>query len=63
MTCINNHGQIVGFDSSRATMFDPTKGGDNIELDALPCHMWSQEESFAQAINNNGDIVGSSRII
>ncbi len=44
-------------------MFDPTKGGDNIELDALPCHMWSQEESFAQAINNNGDIVGSSRII
>jgi probable HAF family extracellular repeat protein len=55
---INNNGQIVGYayDSSgiyRATLFDPTGGGNNIDLGN-----WLGEQSVASSINDNGQIVG-----
>ena len=54
-TAINNEGQIVGtcLDASgyfRAVLFDPTGGGNNIDLG----------EGIALSINDNGQIVGTS---
>jgi len=62
---INDLGQIVGSSkvemidaewaqSERATLFDPTGGGDNIDLGTLDGYT----DSTAMAINNLGQIVG-----
>ena len=60
-TSINNAGQIVGYSSANggglhATLFDPTGNGDNIDMGTLLGH----RSSFAHAINNSGQIVGTS---
>jgi len=69
---INNIGQIVGYSAEReyhnghsgwrlrnqrATLFDPTGQGNNINLGTL-----GGSSSEAYSINNNGQIVGASRI-
>jgi len=60
---INNHGQIVGWSqdslkNERATLFDPTGGGKNIDLNTLidPGLGWTLRS--AHSINDNGWIVG-----
>jgi len=60
---INNSGQIVGWADirgwpsySRATLFDPTGNGSNIDLGTLDGY-----GSVAYSINNNGQIVGSAQ--
>jgi probable HAF family extracellular repeat protein len=57
---INNNGQIVGVvydydERFRATLFDSTGNGNNINLDTLGGY-----NSEARSINNNGKIVGSA---
>jgi len=63
---INDHGQIVGIardgiGTYRATLFDPTGSGNNIDLNMLidPGLGWTLE--YAYSINNNGWIVGVGR--
>jgi probable HAF family extracellular repeat protein len=56
---INNKGQIVGMadpgpGGCRATLFDSTGGGNNINLGILP----GADESYAYSINDFGQIVG-----
>jgi probable HAF family extracellular repeat protein len=58
-TSINDAGQIVGWavnseGRSRATLFDPTGIGNNIDLGTLADY----QSSWAAAINNSGQIVG-----
>jgi uncharacterized membrane protein len=56
---INNNGQIVGFalaPGSGATFFDSTGGGNNISLGNIS---YTTAQSFAYAINDRGQIVGS----
>ncbi|MHC4154001.1 MAG: hypothetical protein ACYST6_03605 [Planctomycetota bacterium] len=54
---INNHGQIVGEavagNHSRAVLFDPTGGGDNIDLGTL-----GGQDSHAHSINDRGQVIG-----
>lgn len=59
---VNDMGQIVGYagnayDISRATLFDPSGNGINIDLGPSSPNNGS---SFAMSINNTGQIVGSS---
>jgi probable HAF family extracellular repeat protein len=62
-TAISNDGQIVGdaYTASgdrRATLFDPTGNGNNIDLGTSPlCN-----HSRATSINDNGQIIGGSEI-
>jgi len=58
---INNNGQIVGWVSdansggySRATLFDPTGHGNNVNLGTII----GMNNSYAQSIGDNGQIVG-----
>jgi probable HAF family extracellular repeat protein len=61
---INDHGRIVGWfeviygnkHRLRATLFDPSGGGNNINLDPFS---GPEDSSWAESINNNGQIVGT----
>jgi len=61
---INDYNQIVGWSYTteqsdrRATLFDPTGKGNNIDLNTLidPASGWNLK--YAESINNNGWIVG-----
>jgi probable HAF family extracellular repeat protein len=61
---INNNGQIVGYcindtGEARATLFDISGNGSNIDLNALidPASGWTL--NYAYSINDNGVIVGN----
>jgi len=60
---INDHGQIVGHIVSstghwKATLFDPTGAGHNMDLSAGLSNPQGNDMSFAASINNKGQIVG-----
>jgi predicted outer membrane repeat protein len=60
---INDHGQIVGHIVSstgdwKATLFDPTGAGGNIDLSAGLSNPQGNDASLAFSINNKGQIVG-----
>ena len=52
---INNSGQIVGYSGGHAALFDPTGGGNHIDL-GTP----GERYSLALSINDSGQIVGES---
>lgn len=53
---LNDNKQIVGMANIRACLFDSTGAGNNIDLKTL-----GGRESYAFAINNSGDIVGTAQ--